>query len=287
MAMIGPEIIRATMSKERMYGTGENARVWQYHSRSDYHSKVAAVALMIDLLQESEELRDDVDAGLVGYDVNPKMRDGTNREKTLDMRFGRVDDALPLRRARTLERLIEDYEMELTTSQWATVSGLPTVKEALSKQELVVLENKACMTAFAKAAPRLRNELEGAVKAVNDTDRRAVAGGLVLVNAADTFISPVFRDNGYVDKDQRRAGHHTQPEDAFRSVQKLQNIRTRDSADGLGFDALGVIVLSAPNDGTPWALVDDPTFGAPQPHDVWHYTKVVQKLAKLYRDRFK
>lgn len=285
--MIGPEIIRATMSAEREYGTGENMRIWQYHSRSDYHSKVAAVALMIDLLQESPELREHVDAGMVGFDVNPKMRDSTNREKTLDMRFGRIDDAIPRRRARTLERLVEDYEMELTDEQWAIVRSLPAVKEAYSKQELVVLENKACMTAFSKAAPRLRNELEGAVAAVNATDKRAVAGGLVLVNAADTFVSPVFRDNGYAEKEQRRPSHHMQPEDAQRAVQKLQNIRTRTSTDELGFDALGVLVLDAKNDGSTWTLVEDPRFGAPQPRDVWHYTKVVQKMAKLYRDRFK
>jgi hypothetical protein len=286
MVMIGPEIIRATMSKERVYGSGDNARIWQYHSRSDYHSKVAAVALMIDLLQESEELRDDVDAGKVGFDVNPKMRDGTNREKTLDMRFGRIDDALPLRRSRSLVRLIEDYDMELTKAQWQIVHGLPHVKEALSKQELVVLENKACMTAFSKAAPRLRNELEGAVEAVNRTDRRAVAGGLVLINAAETFVSPVLRDNGYVEREQRRVSHHMQPEDAFRSIQKLQNIRPRETVDDLGFDALGIVVVAAQNDGSPWTLVDDPAFGAPQPQDVWHYTKVVQKLARLYRIRF-
>lgn len=287
MNMIGPEVIRATMSKERLYGSGENARVWQYHSRSDLHSKVAAVALMIDLLQECPELCDHVDAGLVGFSVNPKMRDVTNREKTLDVRFGRVDDALPLRRARTLDRLIEDYDMELTTEQWQLVNRLPRAREALSKQELVVLENKACMTAFAKAAPRLRNELEGAVAAVNNTDRRAIAGGLVLINAADTFVSPVFRENGYVEKGVRRLSHHAQPEDAVRSALKLQNIPMRTSPDELGFDALGIVVVSAVNDGSPWELVTDANRGAPSPQDVWHYTKVVQKLARLYRERFR
>ena len=285
MVMIGPEIIRATMSRERMYGPASNQQMWQYHSRSDFHSKVAAVALTIDLMNESEELREDVEAGRVGFSINPKMRDQTNREKTLDLRFGRIDDALPLRRARTLDRVIEDYEMVLDEPQWAMVHALPTLREAHAKEQLIVLENKACMTAFAKAAPRLRNELEGAVQAINATDSRAVAGGLVLVNAAETFISPVLRDNGYLPKEERRPSHHLMPEDAARSVKKLQNIPLRSDANTLGYDALGILVVEAANDGSPWRLVDDPEFGAPEPQSVWNYTKVVQRLATLYRER--
>jgi len=286
MAMMGPEIIRATMTRSRMYGTGTAARLWQYHSRSDYHSKVTAVALMIDLMRESPELRAGISGGLVGYGVNPKMRDRTNREKTLDVRFGVVDDALPIRGARSLGRLIEDLGIVLNADQWSAFRELPTVREAMSKQDLVVLENKACMTAHSKAAPRLRNELEGAVDAINNSDMRTVAGGLVLINGADTFVSPVWRDNGYVDVDQRRLSHHGQPEDAYRAAEKLRNIPMRRSPEVMGYDALGIVVVSAVNNGEEWELIEDPSYGAPQPADIWHYTKVVQRAATLYRQRF-
>jgi hypothetical protein len=285
--MLGPEIICRTMSHPRLYGTGDHAHMWQYHSRSDFHSKVAAIALMIDLMQESPELRADIAAGDVGYSVNPQLRDRSNRVKTLDMRFARIDDAAPLPRPRNLERFAEDLGLDLTEHASTVLHGLPTVREARSKQDLVVFENKACMTAFSKAAPRLRNELEGAVVAINDSDPLTVAGGLVLINAADTFVSQVFRDNGYVEPAQRRVSHHAQPEDAHGAVEKLRRIPLRKTASDGGYDALGTIVVSARNDGSPWTVVTNPTYGAPDAHDIWNYTRLVQHMAKLYRQRFK
>lgn len=287
VTMLGPEIICRTMSRQRLYGKGDDARLWQYHSRSDYHSKVAAVALMIDLMLESPELRAHIAAGEVGYSVNPKLRDRANREKTLDMRFARIDETAPVRKARSLERLAEDLELQLDDAERAALRSLPAVHEARSKADLVVFENKACMTAFSKAAPRLRNELEGAVGAINDSDPLTVAGGLVLINAAETFVSPVFRDNGYVEPPERRVSHHTQPEDARGASEKLQKIPLRNTGSATGYDALGIIVVSARNDETPWRVVSDPACGAPEDHDIWNYTRVVQHMAKLYRQRFK
>ncbi|MBC7307093.1 MAG: hypothetical protein H5T80_09215 [Dietzia sp.] len=285
--LFGPEIIRATMSRERTYGTGDAARLWQYHSRSDYHSKVAALALAIDLLHESPELRDGVERGEIGFEVNPKMRDGTDREKTLDLRFARVDDARPLRQPRTLLRLAEQYELVLGDECLEVLATLPTVWEARAKEQLIVFENKACMTAHQKAAPRLRNELEGAVKAINATKPRAVAAGLVMVNAATEFYSPVWKANGWVaTAAEREATVHRQPQDAFGAAQKLKNIPRRRTVEEEGYDALAIVVVSARNDGTAWRLVDDPAAGAPESTSIWNYVAVVQRVAELYRERF-
>jgi hypothetical protein len=239
-------------------------------------------------MQESAELRDDIAAGLVGFQINPKMRDRTNRQKTLDLGFGLIDDAASRRgRARSLVSLIEETGAVLDGGQRAIVQNLPTIREARSKQDLLVLENKACMTAHAKAAPRLRNELEGAVDAINNSDLNTVAGGLVIVNASDTFISPVFRDNGYVEPNKRRVTQHVQPDDVLKAVLSLKNIPLRNASRATGYDSLGIVVINAANDGSPCRLVDEVRLGAPSPDDIWNYTKFIQQLAKIYRQRIR
>lgn len=285
--MIGPELICATLSRPRLYGSGVEARPWQYHSRSDFHSKLAATALLVDLLQESDELQRDVASGVVGMAINPKLTDRRGRVKTLDMMLCRIDDARPVSGARSLLRVMEDLGVVATDDQWQVIRSLPQPHEARSKQELVVLENKACMTAHSKAAPRLRNELDGASDAINGSDEKAIAAGLVLVNSADWFVSPVFRQNGSVEPGVRRPSHHNQPEDAREAVSKLKAIPLRLPGRQMdGFDALAILVVAACNDGTPWVLVDDPASGAPRPDENHHYVKVIQYLAKLYRQRF-
>jgi hypothetical protein len=292
MQWIGPDLICSTMSTERLFPKkpkpGEQQWPWQYHSRSDDHSNIAGLGVTLDLLQESAELRRDVEAGLVGYQVNPRMRDRNNTPKTLDLGLGYIDDAAPTGKSRSLTYLLEDVHAILTPQQMKKIQALPVLREAKAKQNLVVLENKACMTAHGKAAPRLRNELEGAVDAINRTDSNTVAGGLVLVNAAATFVSPVFKNNSELSPADRRQTFHNQPEDAARAVRKLKEIPLRQRGALSGYDALGILVVRAPNDGvTPWSLVDDPETGSPPPDDIYNYTKFIQTLAAQYRLRWR
>lgn len=284
MEMWGPEIIRATLSRTRAFGPSSGR--WQYHPRSDHHSKVTAVAVMIDLLRESEDLRRDVERGAVGFGVNPVLTDTTNRKKTLDMMFARPDDATPLSSPRTLADLVDEHGVDLSPGQRSGLARLPTIRECRVKQALVVLENKACMTAHSKAAPRLRNELEGARDAIIASDPVTIAGAFVLVNAASTFVSPTYRDNAEREPNARRASVHKQPADTRRAIERLESLPLRRRADEIGYDVLAVLTLAAANDGTPWTLVEDPAFGSPRPSDIWHYTRAVQRLGVLYRQRF-
>lgn len=284
--MHGPDLITRTLSQERAFGP--EGRKWQYHPRSDHHSKVCAVAVVIDLLAESRELRDHVERGDAGFQVNPVLTDpATGRHKTLDLAIARPNDARPLRRARTLRRLAEDLDMALTRQESRLLDSLPQIRECTVKEPLIALENKACMTAYAKAAPRLRNELDGSREAINNCGRDVIAGGLVLVNAADSFVSPTFRTNGWVDDPALRVpSPHMQPWDAAGAARKLRGIQPRRNATEDGFDALGIVVVEARNDGGRWKLVEDPQYGAPQPGEIWDYTYVVQRLAGEYRKRF-
>ena len=54
--VIGPDVLVQTMSVPREYGKN-GAGLWQYHSRSDFHSVVAAIGTTFDVLAESSLVR--------------------------------------------------------------------------------------------------------------------------------------------------------------------------------------------------------------------------------------
>ena len=59
--MKGPALLARTMSVASTRGKGE--RGWQYHSRSDHHSKVACWAVLFDLMLECDVVRDAAQRG--------------------------------------------------------------------------------------------------------------------------------------------------------------------------------------------------------------------------------
>ena len=60
--------------------------LWQYHPRSDRHSKIACWSIIFDLLNESTLLLNHVAARKVAIGINRPMRDfARNRAKNLDL----------------------------------------------------------------------------------------------------------------------------------------------------------------------------------------------------------
>src|SRR5580692_3480384 len=82
--MHGPEILVRTPSHPSR--TDSHGNRWQYHSRSDHHSKVACWGIVFDLLCSSPLLRRHVEGGVVHFGVNHEMRDFVHdRKKNLDL----------------------------------------------------------------------------------------------------------------------------------------------------------------------------------------------------------
>ena len=80
----GPKIIARSISAGRIPDSYDN--VWQYHSRSDRHSKVACWTIAFELMQACELLREHVASGKVVLGVNHTLRDfQTQRKKDLDL----------------------------------------------------------------------------------------------------------------------------------------------------------------------------------------------------------
>jgi hypothetical protein len=278
--MHGPEILVASMSVPQP--RGQSGEPWQYHSRSDLHSKVACWGVFFDMLRTSALLGDNAQAGKVIFGVNFEMRDfATGRKKNLDLVIARPSGDEP-KGQRTLADLAKQWGIVLNGPQEAELAELPLITEGAlaGSGVLVALEAKAAMTAHSKARPRLYDELNSSHLTVHGASNQALAVGLVMVNESDTFISPERQ----VDNGRDVISEHMQPADAERIIRKVEEIPRRASSAHHGFDGLGIVVVRAANDGTPVQLVAHPP--APQPGEVFYYDDMLSRVANEYDTRF-
>jgi hypothetical protein len=182
---LGDEIFVRTISTASV--TDNGGHKWNYHSRSDHHSKVACWGIVFDLLRRSKTLRRHVADGRVCFGINHEMRDFKNdRKKNLDLVICQPAGATT-KNSRTLLDLSERYGLVLTASEKEELIELPRLEEASVGNVLVALEAKACMTAHQKALPRLYDELNSSHLTVHGAHDLAIAAGFVAVNAAPGF----------------------------------------------------------------------------------------------------
>ena len=122
--MEGARILAQTMTTPSV--TDEYGNRWQYHSRSDRHSKVACWATMFDLLAGSALLRRHVAEGKVAFGVNHEFADfRTRRKKKLDLVIHRPGSAPSgSKPARTFVELGEAVAVRLDDAQRASLDAL-------------------------------------------------------------------------------------------------------------------------------------------------------------------
>lgn len=278
--MHGPQILASSMTIPQPRGPSREP--WQYHSRSDLHSKVACWGVLFDMLRASALLRRHAEGGKVIFGVNFEMRDyETGRKKNLDLVVAR-GSAGTGGATKTLADLARQWTVELTPSQASELEGLPAITEGdvTGSAVLVALEAKAAMTAHIKALPRLYDELNSSHLTVHGASAHALAVGLVMVNLADSFISPGRQALPARDK----ASKHRQPADAEMVVAKMMELPRRTGSSGNGFDGLGIVVVRAANDGAPVELVATPP--APSPGEIFYYDDMLSRIANEYDARF-
>jgi hypothetical protein len=273
----GPDILVRSLSQPAVPDKFGN--LWQYHSRSDRHSKVACWAILFDLLQSSSLLASHAAAGKVRFGINQQMRDfRTNRAKDLDLVIGRPGPNPLPRPPATMEELAVRWGVRLSPDQQVALGQLPQLIEGTVGNVLLALEAKACMTAHIKALPRLFDELTSSYATVHADTQQALAVGFVMINASPTFVST---DRNKYDLSVHHPTVSTHPAHAAaRAVAKVMEIERRTSATKDGFDALGVTVVSMRNDGSPVELIHEPP--APRPEDVHSYQRMVGRLAQAY-----
>ncbi len=274
--MEGPEIIARSISAARIPDKYGNR--WQYHSRSDRHSKIACWVIAFALMEQCELLREHLSSGKVVLGVNHTLRDfETQRKKDLDLVIAQPDTVVGPSK-RTFAEMADDFGIVLARAQRDRLGKLPTAAEAPIGSVLLAMEAKACMTAHVRALPRLHDELDSSHQTTHGNSERALAVGFVMVNAGETFRSP---DMNKFDLSTHPANinRHRQPADAIRVIEKVREIRRRSGGSASGFDALGVMVVDMANDGSPMKVLD-------QPDPVFPYAQMVQRAAHEYAAAF-
>lgn len=295
--MFGPGILVRTLStpttgndKKKPFKYG---RSWQYHSRSDRHSKVACWGVVLDLLIACPLLRKHVTSGKVGLGINHEMRDfRNNKKKNLDLVICRADEGSSgkggskagARSAKSFDQLVDAYGIQLAANEVAKLAAQPVFPIVGVATVLLAIEAKAAMTAHLKARPRLKDELTGSFQTIHGDNQHAIAAGLVMINAADRFISP--DSNKHIVGQQPEAiSQHRQPEDTESVISGLRELQRRARIEDAGFDAMGVVVVDCANDGTPIEVVTA-TPPAPNQQDDFDYARFINRVAHLYSTRF-
>lgn len=280
--MYGPEILVRTLSKttrEDRYGNQ-----WQYHSRSDHHSKVACWGIVFDLLRSSPLLRRHVEGGGVHFGINHEMRDFVHdRKKNLDLVLCTPSGAGASTSPMTLASMVSDYHIDLTEPERSELEALPALRRAPVGSVLMALEAKACMTAHQRALPRLYDELNSSHLTVHGATDQAIAAGFAMVNISDRYLSPDLNKKNRASDPEWST--HQQPRDARLAVDKIRQLPKRSKTGDTGYDALSIVVVNCPNDGSPVELVAEPP--APQPGDIYHYASMIDRLGHIYATRFK
>jgi hypothetical protein len=275
----GPDIVVSSLSVPQPRGPSKTP--WQYHSRSDLHSKVACWAVLFDLLQQSALMRSHATSGKIVFGINHELRDfATARKKVLDLVIARPSGP---EAKETLADLAQRYRVVLDSAQAKKLVALPDLRRAPVGAVLMALEAKAAMTEHVKALPRLYDELNSSHQTIHGASRQALAVGLVMVNAASTFVSP---DLNKTPGAAVVLSKHSQPVAAAAVVAKVREIPRRTGSATEGYDGLGIVVISAINDGaSPVSLVTTPP--APPRGDIFYYDNMITRVANEYDTTFK
>jgi hypothetical protein len=281
-AMRGLDILARTMTVPRVRKKGTPA--WQYHPRSDHHSKVACWGILFDLLLSSALMRDHARTGRIAFGINHEMRNFTNsRKKRLDLVVCRPASVLPAEDG-DFRSLVATYAIELSASDRAELDSLPGVPIRPVGSVLIALEAKAAMTEFAKARPRLFGELQDSHVTIHGDTNDAVAVGFAMVNGAPTFLSPT-RNPCVAYGAPKHVSRHQQPRQLELTLETIGQLPRRNATNVPGFDALCGVAVYCENDGTtPVRIITDPPAVAPR--DVLHYDVMIDRITGIYASRF-
>jgi hypothetical protein len=280
--MHGPDILVRTLTNTTRQDRFGNK--WQYLSRSDHHSKVACWGIVFDLMSKSAVLRRHVSDGLVYFGINHEMRDFVHdRKKNLDLVLCTPSSGVVERSVQSLATLVREYAIDLTAVEEAELAALPKLQRAPVGSVLMALEAKACMTAHQRALPRLYDELNSSHVTVHGASDEAIAAGFVMINAASRYLSPDLNKKNRATEPAWSS--HGQPRDASLAVAKVRQLPRRAKAGDVGYDALSIVVVDCPNDGSPVSLVTSPP--APLAGNIDHYAAMIDRLAHVYSTRFK
>lgn len=227
----------------------EHLRTEGYHPRSNKHSDALARAIVADLLETCEPMRSEAEAGRLVYAVNVKLHFGT-AVWNIDLAMGRPAG-------------------EVIVPEGGIAQSTPSTIQ-------VAIEIKGVMTEHHKAVKNRKRDFEAHHQHVHNYSDAAIAGGVMVINAAPRFQSPLVA-HVTVHRDPQALVAHC--------MNEMRAVASRGGLEGRGIDAGCLIVVSHDNiDNASTHYVTAPP--APQIGDPLHYDAFVQKICSEYARRF-
>jgi hypothetical protein len=223
-----------------------------YHPRSDKHSNNLALGILTDLVTHCPKIRAKAAAGNLVYDINFTIKAGT-ADWNVDLVMG-----APRLGAK------------------APAAGELIVKDSPSSVEIAI-ELKAVFTEHHKAVKNRKRDFEAHHGHVHNYNNNAVAGGVMIVNGASTFQSPLRKDGPTI---------HKNPSDLVaHCIAEMRAVTERHGLTGSGLEAKCVVVVRHDNinNKTSSYLTKKP---APQVGDPLHYDAFIQSICSTYTTRF-
>jgi hypothetical protein len=222
-----------------------------YHPRSDRHSNALAQAIVDDLVAYCPRIRQKAAAGELVYDLN------------FTLKAGRTD---------------WNVDLVLGVPEIGTVAPPADILIArrLPSSVQIAIEIKAVMTEHHKAVKNRKRDLEAHHEHVHNYNNSAIAGGVLVVNSAPTFRSPL-RNAVTIHKNPDALAAHR--------INELRGVASRGGSTGYGLEAKCAIVVDMDNQKPGSARYasapPNPTVGDPL-----YYDAFIQSICEHYTRRF-
>jgi hypothetical protein len=228
----------------------EHLRSEGYHPRSNKHSNVLGAIIVGDLLTSCEAIRTKAAAGKLVYDLNVKLRVGTS---------------------------LWNIDLALGPPAGSIIVPEAGIAKAPPSTFQIAIEIKGVMTEHHKAVKNRKRDFEAHHQHVHNYSSRAIAGVVMVINAAPRFQSPLIPDRVTLHRNPSSLVAHCMGE--------IRAVTTRGGSEGAGIDAGCAIVVVHDNidSGLTRYWTQEP---APQIGDPLHYDAFIQKLCAEFTTRF-
>lgn len=222
-----------------------------YHPRSDKHSNALGYAIASDLVERCGLIADHAKSGQVVYTLNHTMKVGTT-----------------------------DWNVDLVLGQPAQTVVGPSSGILMQTPSTVriAIEFKTVMTEHRKAVKNRKRDLEAHHEHVHNYAASAIACGVLTINAAAQFASPLRREGEITT--------HKSPQSLVEHcISELRSVAERGGSTGYGLEAKCALVVECDNIDRETTMYSS-VAGTPSVGDPLHYDSFIQRICERYRERF-
>jgi len=226
-----------------------------YHPRSPKHGSASCLFLIDDMLHESEPFREAAKAGEIVYQEDHNVGEGDSKWN-VDLVVGPPKD---------------EVQTELGSDR--------LIVEAEPEEVWLAIDAKSVMTEHGKARRNRQRDINSFADIMHSHYPGAVTGGVLLINLADRFKSPL-RDEDDITEHDRIEHLVEETVDIFRDINRAQG-KVSPNVDGVG-----CVVVEHTNmaDDHETRLVTEPP--APQTGDIVQYREFLEIILDVFEDRW-